>query len=75
MGFTYIEKVFYNDGELECVHYSDEADFNIILIGFQRFSYMTKGPRAPELTFHSKYTESINTGWDLGLDVFKGLPR
>lgn len=46
MGFTYMEKVCYNDGELECIQYSDEADFNIILIEFQRFSYMTKGPRS-----------------------------
>lgn len=45
MGFTYIEKVYYDDGELECIQYSDKADFNIILIEFQRFSYMTKGPR------------------------------
>lgn len=41
-----MEKVCYNDGELECIQYSDEADFNIILIEFQRFSYMTKGPRS-----------------------------
>lgn len=31
---------------------------------------MTKGT---ELTFPSEWTDSIDLGWELGLDIFKGI--
>lgn len=72
VGFKYMEKIWYNDGELDCIQYCNEADFNIILIEFQRPRYMTKGLRANISVQVDGFHEY---GLGSGLGHFKGFSR